>query len=47
MNLGGLQEDQELIKANGLGHMKPRLRFAVWEGGRPPLGKHPMDHIEK
>lgn len=54
MNLGGLQKHQELIKANGLGSMKHRLRFPRLRffflgcgGGVLPLSKHAMDHSEK
>lgn len=48
MNLGKLQRDQELIKANVLGSMKHRPRFAGLGGGRVlPLGKRAMDHGEK
>lgn len=58
MNLGGLQGDQELIKANGLSgvkHQPSQVRGGRrggggggegWRGG-PPLGKHAMDHGEK
>lgn len=59
MNLGGLQGDQELIKANGLSGVKHqpsqvrggRRGGGVGGGGEgeggPPLGKHAMDHGEK